>query len=197
MQAESGRDPLGTHVIFLDDFIGSGGQSKDVLAAGLGVEDLRADFGEERSLFGAKEIDFLKSAKVGFVFAAGWSDGKRELEAGTAALEIDEKVHINLSEEELPFFDLEADDVLEKSEIEDFKSFCEAVGRDLILARQRNPTSEESEAKANNRHSGYGNRGLLVCSTSNTPTQSVTLIWASGQHNDLDWMPLLPRRNKK
>ena len=34
------------HIIFIDDFVGSGGQSKDVLAAGFGREDLRATLGE-------------------------------------------------------------------------------------------------------------------------------------------------------
>ena len=197
LQAEASKKPFPTHVIFLDDFIGRGGQSRDILAAGLGVSELRSDLDEQRDLFGALEIEFLKGVKVGFVFTAGWSNGKKELEKATTYLQIDATIHINLTERVLPFFDLEPDDTLEKSEIGDFKSFCETVGRDLILGRQKDPNSDEAKEKVENRHSGYGNRGMLLCSTSNTPTQSVTALWASGLHNDLEWIPLLPRRTKK
>ncbi len=62
----------GHSVLFVDDFMGSGGQGRDILAAGFGRQDLRVDLNEERDLFSHDIQQFLKRSQVGFVFTAAW-----------------------------------------------------------------------------------------------------------------------------
>lgn len=194
---EALRRPTPTHILFVDDFIGSGGQSQDILAAGLGIAEMRQDLSEQRELFSDKETELLRTAKCGFVFSAGWQDGADNLQKAAGEMGIDARVHVGMTDKNLPFISLKPDDFLKQTEIDEFLEFCKAMGQQLILSSSKEADPERKQAKAEERWLGYGNKGLLFASALNTPTQTWTMLWSGGKANGLDWLPLLPRRPKK
>lgn len=197
LSQESLRRTPPTHILFVDDFIGSGGQSKDVLAAGLGIQQMRQDLSEQRELFSDKENELLRSAKCGFVFSAGWKEGAENLRSAAEEMGINAHVHLGLSDPQLPCIALKPDQFLSQEQIDEFRVFCEETGRQLILSSSEETDPTKLQLKADQRWLGYGNKGLLVASSVNTPTQTWTMLWSGGKAHDLDWMPLLPRRKKK
>ena len=73
-----------------------------------------------------------------------------------------------------------------------FRARCEEIGSALL----RTSAGAIGEEKIMNRALGYGNHGFLVAFPYNTPTQTLTMLWSSGQVDGWDWLPLIPRRKK-
>jgi len=67
----------------------------------------------------------------------------------------------------------------------------------MDIGRQLMSDPSYDATKADERLLGYGNRANLVIFPYNTPTQTLTCIWASGQYNGAEWVPLFPRRKKR
>lgn len=184
--------------IFVDDFVGSGGQSRDVLAAGFGREDLRADLGEKRDLFGTGIQKLLKNNKLGFVFTAAWDSGLTEVEKIAGNLGLDAKVARLIGEDAIPFLDK----VLEQVPPAQARAFLDrsaAIGLSLLQTGTEPKKEESTEARLarlDKRKLGYGNRGMLLASPFNVPTQTFTPLWAQGFANGAEWTPLMPRRSK-
>jgi len=197
--SEATRQSNGKPIIFVDDFIGSGGQSRDVLAAGFGRDELRADLGENRDLFDGDIQQFLKQAKVAFVFTAAWDSGITEINATAAKLGLNACVYRLLGEDEIPFATSNFFDSLPEHQVQAFLTRCSEIGRSLIESRatpRRDETKEQRQQKVASRALGYGNRAMLLASPFNVPTQTMTMFWADGIVDGATWRPLMPRRKK-
>lgn len=189
---KSGSDrPL----VFLDDFIGSGGQATDILAAWFGRDDLRKDLGEEREPLESKILDCLRKRPAAFVFISGWDDGLKAIEKTSKAIGVEFLVYCHIREKDIPF----AKPCLNKKfgnnpeVIESFLQRCREIGADLLLSEPGNRLTEE---RLKERALGYGGRAMLLASFVNVPTQTLTAIWASGRADGVPWSPLLRRRKK-
>jgi HD superfamily phosphohydrolase len=190
---EAAEQNIDSPVVFLDDFIGSGNQVRDMLGNGFDEDSLKkVDLDEQRDLFEEKERDYLRSRKVAFVFVAGWAKGVSAAEQATNQLGLDATVFAYLGEEDIPFaFEGILDSKFEPEIVQSFKERCETIGKALL-------TSEEASSdKINSRALGYGNRAMLLVSSYNVPTQVLTCLWKSGDIKEFKWKNLLSRRKKK
>jgi HD superfamily phosphohydrolase len=186
-------------IIIVDDFVASGGQGQDILAAGFGEPSLRVDLGEERQLFEDEKKEYLRSIEVGFVFTAAWNEGMLRLKEVARKLGLKATFARKLFDEDLPFaFDLDlhaSPDVKEA-----FQRRCEVIGKSLLVhAKQKETGKTATKAelkKIDGRALGYGNKGMLLASPFNVPTQTLTAIWAEGEVDGIEWQPLFPRRKK-
>jgi len=192
---EAAREQNTTPIIFVDDFLGSGGQTSDILAAGFGREDLRASLGEQRELFGDEVQMLLRGVPVGFVFTAAWDRGKSTLKAATEEHGLEATVYSHLTDADIPFAFEGAALNSDGRVVQSFKERCARVGRELAL-QVSEKTGPEADAKAQQRALGYGNRAMLLVSPFNVPTQCLTAFWAGGLVGGVPWEPLMPRRKK-
>lgn len=195
---EAFQRPAGRPIIFLDDFVGSGGQSRDILAAGFGRNDLRAELGEDRNLFSSDIQGFLRTAKLAFVFTAAWDDGVREVEKVATDIGLDANVFSHIGQADIPFLE-QALNGLPESQISGFLDRSRAIGTSLMRSESKQRPDEAAEAyedRLEKRALGYGNRAMLLASPFNVPTQTFTPLWAWGMIGQARWEPLLPRRKK-
>ncbi|WP_448649002.1 phosphoribosyltransferase-like protein [Pseudomonas corrugata] len=185
----------GRPLIILDDFIGSGGQATDILAAWFKRTDLRKDLGEQRDALTPKIATCLKESKIAFVFVSGWDQGIQAIRDVTQKLELSALVFCNLEERDIPF----AQQSLLKAKvpvpvIDSFLLRCQEIGADLVRSE---PGKEQlSDEKVLERSLGYGGKAMLMASFVNVPTQTLTAIWMSGKADNVPWSPLLRRRKK-
>lgn len=185
-------------LLFVDDFVGSGGQSRDVLAAGFGREDLRADLGEKRDLFSEGIKHLLTANRIGFVFTAAWDSGMREVEKIARELGLDATVYRSIGEDQIPFLPVILKQVPEQQAVA-FLARSEAIGLSLLQSgtdTKPGETARQRSTRLSKRKLGYGNRGMLLASPFNVPTQTFTPLWARGTANGAEWHPLMPRRSK-
>ncbi|MEE7466207.1 hypothetical protein MOF8_04305 [Methylobacterium oryzae] len=194
-----------TPIVIVDDFIGSGGQATDILAAGFGMPGLRRDLGEARDLFDEKVQDHLKNVKTAFVFTAAWDEGIRAIHEITAKIGLNSRTFYQISEDQIPFaFENSLDD-FDDDDVETFRERCLDIGKSLIDwrirdAEQGRPVktkAAERRKKAASRALGYGNRAMLLGTPYNVPTQSLTCLWQHGDVLGVEWTPLMARRTKK
>lgn len=172
-------------IVFVEDFIGSGQQSVSILEAWLG-EEQTTDLGEQREPLTPEAAAQLRRRKLGFVFAAGQTEGVSTLKARAEALELDIEVFLGIEAAPRAFGGgSDSRHRLEK--------FCREVGHELLL----DPVRGHDEEWAAKRALGYGNNSFLVLFGYNTPSQTLTCIWKEGRYAGLPWMPLFPRRKKQ
>jgi hypothetical protein len=182
-------------IIFLDDFVASGGQAADILAAGFGIDALRKPLGEQREMFGDDIREHLVGCEVAFVFTAGWSDGTDVVRQLAKELKLRAVVYRHLDENVLPFaFDGVLAD-LDPQVVDGFKKRCREIGASLMASAELAEGRFE-DGKADQRALGYGNRGMLLASPFNVPAQTLTAIWGKGDVAGVDWQPLMMRRKK-
>lgn len=182
---EAAESNIDAPIVFLDDFIGSGSQAKDIFGQWFDLEALKQSrLEEKRELFGTKELEYLQSRKVGFVFVAGWADGAEAISEISTELGIDSKVHIHITDDDIPF-------AFEEGKNSAFREVCADIGAQLLKS------SGKSEEKVLDRALGYGNRGMLLVSRYNVPSQVLTCLWHDGHVDGARWLPLLTRRPKK
>lgn len=185
-------------IVLLDDFIGSGGQSRDVLAAGFGRDDLRVDLGEGRDLFTSDIQRFLTEARIAFVFTAAWDDGVEQMKRTTASIGLNATIFCSIGESEIPFM-AAALEGLPSDQVDAFLERSKSIGRSLLDSESRVRAGENPDARRarlSGRALGYGNRGMLLVSPFNVPTQTFTPLWAHGMVGGVRWTPLMPRRKK-
>jgi hypothetical protein len=179
-------------IIIVDDFVGSGGQGRDILAAGFGLSSLRPQLGEMRDMFDGDVQSFLRNKKIAFVFTAAWDDGIDAIQRMAKEAGLDAIVYRHLGESDIPFAFESLGDVA-PSIVGRFRERCTEIGEALIRSKQQIPDPEKISSRA----LGYGNRGMLLASAFNVPTQSLTCFWAEGVVGGVSWSPLLPRRPKR
>jgi hypothetical protein len=186
----------GRPIIFVDDICGSGSQACDILAAMLGREELRRKLGEHREKLPEEQATVLRSVPLAFLFVAGWKAGLDAIREICPQLGLNAKVFAMLTDDELQF----APDVLVKEgaitrETADaFMIRCAEIGRQLIRCKPRpEPLAPDVVEE---RALGYGNRGLLLVTSYNTPSHTLTALWEEGVVDGQPWKPLFPRRKK-
>ncbi len=189
-QAMSEQRPI----LFVDDFIGSGSQATGILADWFGeTEEGSAKLGEKtRRKLRDDQIECLKTQPLAYIFAAGWRKGAEKLRVACLQRQLRAEVHVGVPEETLPT--LWDADLAEPEGLRE--AFCQ---RSQEIARQllRGTHPNWDLIKLNSRLLGYGNRGLLITFPYNTPTQTLTCMWASGTYQGVKWTPLHPRRPKQ
>lgn len=171
-------------ILFVDDFVGTGRQSVDIFEAWLTAERT-GDLDEERSPLPAGIRGALQERSVGLVFTAGTEEGVDMVRAALARLGVQADVFAGMRGEDMPT----VHSCLEGEQRDSFLEFARTRGFGLLEKLNGKP---RSNCWRRERSLGYGNRGLLLVSAFNTPTATLTLLWASGT----DWTPLLPRRTK-
>lgn len=177
------------HIIFLDDFIGSGRQVIDILEAWFGKKR-SYDLGEDRSLaeLSAKVVSTITNAKLGLIFCAGLQEGHNNLQTWLKKQKMDAKVLIRNTENSLPTMDR----LIGSREVTDeFKKTCQKIGSELLKGKSYTPNVVAD------RSLGYGNKGLLIAFPYNVPAQTLTLLWDNGTVEGLEWLPLLKRHRKR
>lgn len=188
----------GRPILIVDDFVGSGGQGRDVLAAGFGREDLRSDLKEERTLFSTDVRSFLRHARIGFVFTAAWDDGIELIKSTAIKLWLNATVGCYVAEADIPTV-AKALLGMPSHQVEAFVEHARAIGASLlesVATRQDNEDENSWKSRLTTRALGYGNKGMLLASPFNVPMQTFTPLWALGKVNGVTWTPLLPRRKK-
>jgi hypothetical protein len=184
-------------IIFVDDFMGSGGQTQDILAAGFGFSKLRKNLGEQRDMFDESAQQHLRRARIGFVFSAAWDEGKINLRKVCQRMELNAEIFSLIQERDIPFAFEGALDGIDVDVVSRFKDRCDSIGQELIFGTfDAKDKIASRRRKASERALGYGNRGMLLGSPFNIPTQTLTLFWAGGKVSGVDWVPLLARRKK-
>ena len=178
-------------IIFLDDIVGSGSQTLDILGNWFEDDELKQDQLEETRLpFGRQEREFLRSRPVAFVFVAGWKDGLERIREAATKLKLDATVYAHLTDNDLPFAFDGALAGLDPNKVESFRERCKSIGADLLASNGKDETKQAERAL------GYGGRAMLLASRFNVPTQTLTCIWMGGKHDDVDWHALIKRRAK-
>lgn len=179
-------------LIFVDDCCGSGSQVCDVLAAWLEREDLREDLGEERGALSKAIQARLLKTEIAFLFITAWDIGVCKIRDRLPKLGLNAIVFPYLSDAEIPFVKEELVKRGKKQpDVDAFIKRCMAIGAEILESNQVLP------AKVEKRKFGYGNRGMLLATLVNVPTQTTTLIWESGMVDGARWEALLPRRKKE
>lgn len=188
---DAAKRDLAGPVVFLDDFIGSGGQVQDILGQGFNMEELKQEhLDEQRQLFGEQELIYLRSRKIGFCFVAGWKVGSDALESACSKIGLDAIVHIDIMEDQIPFTFENVLCETPDDQVEHFRRTCEHTGAELLRS------AGKDEKKVAERALGYGNRAMLLISRYNVPSQVLTCFWHDGEVDGAEWQPLLSRRQK-
>lgn len=178
-------------ILFIDDCLGSGKQCVSIFESLL-KKDPSTDLFEQRDIrLSDEEIDKLKQTELGFVFVTGWKDGEDHIVKKLPELSLSVSVSIGIYDSKLPhLFD---EKVIKDSDArEAFIEECRKIGQSLI--DDYSPDRPEEVRKQ--RILGYGNRAFLTIFPYNTPTHTLTCLWAPGEYNGLPWTPLFPRRKK-
>jgi len=135
----------------------------------------------------------MRETPVAVVATAGFASGQDALAERLEALGIDITVFAKIDATELPTVQGVLDDAGVTSELQaSFAEECRRIGRQLLDDGEARHDEEWRDQRA----FGYGNFGLLVVSSYNTPTVCLTALWSEGVADENVWRPLLPRRKK-
>ena len=189
---QSLREALTTDkpVILVDDFIGSGRQSISLFEHLLGVERT-VELNEVREQALPENLqEALRTRSVAVVFAAGTTEGAQRLQVRLAELGVNAEVHVGLLE--LPTVRDERIFASPRQQAA-FLERCAYVGKQLLINEEVGHSAKWAEDKG----LGYGDSGYLVIFPYNTPTQTLTALWAGGDVDGVPWEPLFPRRPKR
>lgn len=181
-----------THIVFVDDFIGSGRQAVDILETWLG-ETRSADLGEDRSstVLPARLQDHMREATISFVYCAGWDEGLERLRNRLTELGLQIASTVTqFGIDDIP--SAFSDDLLAVIDDDGMRQRCEEIGTELLAS-----AGDYGGETAKSRSLGYGGKSLLAIFPYNTPAQSLTLLWQRGEVDGVEWRPLFPRRRKE
>lgn len=179
---------LNEPIIFVDDVVGRGSQSISIIEKWLG-ESPTEQLNERRTqTLTDAQVRAFRQRQLAFVFVAGLDAGRERLEGRLKELKLKAEVFVHIPESKLPFLDTVIND---PEQLQRMKEFCAEKGRELLLAG-----GDRTEDWVRSRVLGYGNQGLLVASTYNTPAATLTCLWRRGK-SSAEWTPLLPRRKKR
>jgi HD superfamily phosphohydrolase len=178
---------IGKPILFVDDFIGLGNTADNLLSSLVGSvpsDDLEQKKWEQLT---DEEITRFRNLKCGFAFASGWKDGAMLLKNVTTNIGLDAEIYIHIDDDSLPTLDTA---ISNPSDRIFFQKRVRSIGSSILSDR------DWAKAKLAKRTMGYGNRGLLLITMFNTPTQTITCLWRKGNYRGLQWTPLFPRREK-
>lgn len=174
-------------IVFVDDFIGLGNQTKDIFQAWLGLTRT-AELHEERDVLTKSQQEQLREHELGFVFVAGLDEGAPALGSFLGQEGLRGSVYVHIPEAEIPTLE----SVLGgQQDFGDFREFLRDAG---FRALENHHGEERSDEWRRDHALGYGERALLFTSMFNTPTTTLTALWAG--NDSVGWQPIFPRRNK-
>lgn len=190
---EFGSEPLafpdailtGKPLVFVDDLIGRGSSIISVFEAWLGLPDTQHLVEERGEPLAPVLQEALRNIPIAIVTSAAREGGKETIEGALASYGLDVRVRPLLDDAQLP----RLESTLKSSalkDVEGFTTYCREVGRELV-ADGRDPDG---------RALGYGNDALLVITSFNTPTMTLTLLWKEGLVGGTTWRPLVGRKPK-
>lgn len=184
--------PHARPLIMVDDFIGRGSSTISIMQACFGTDSTEQLSEARPDPLDAQAQERLRSAKVAFLYSGGmdwWQDGNNDFMGKLHSLGlVDPTVFVHLQEDRLPLIRTIPHPGITEPRWAKFVAYCEHIGDELLAAT--------SEDKRKDRVLGYGNRGVLVATPYNTPTASLTCLWADGLVDGWPWEPLLPRLKK-
>lgn len=186
-------------LVFIDDFVGTGSQAADIMAAWFGREDLRKQhLGEQRERLSKDSCEKLKNATIAFVFVAAWDDGLTAVRDVAAQLGLRAIASCYIHESQLPFAEaVLRDSGVKAQKIRAFLDQCTKIGCELVRSESgKTRIVPLPEQKVAQRALGYGNKGMLLATLVNAPTQTLTAIWMAGTVDGATWTPLIHRRTK-
>lgn len=182
----------GIPLIFIDDYIGSGGQSCTVFEQWYGLPEEEWTLPERHvEPLSETALDRLTKCEVWCVFAAGRRAGLRNLLARIASLSGVRAKGWIVQPRDLGCFRLAAN-VFERPE--------DATRAQLIFedAGYRALLGEAwDEQKRSTRLLGYGNNADLNVFFYNTPASTLTALWKKSTREDAPWLPLFARRKRQ
>lgn len=179
----------GKPIVFVDDLLGTGRSSVNILCGWLGV-DPPDPLDEGRGELSARERELLQNTSLHFVFLAELDEGREYLATNLQALGLTGTVDVLSKAATVESIDAVAARH-PNYPWKEFKEFCSRVGVEVLLDDREKP-QEWREQRA----LGYGNHGLLVVSAFNTPTATTTALWKNGSFEGREWVPVFPRRTK-
>jgi hypothetical protein len=178
------RDDM-TPLLFVDDFVGTGSSAAGIFASWLGHEN---PLGENRPALPEDLQNSLKSRKS---FGVSWvvgSDGAvGHVESKLVGLELHPgQLHFGNDVGSIA----KISDYSERPGYGAFIEKCKSIAQASYEATEPDWTSD----KVQDRLLGYGNRGLLLLLAFNTPTATLTALWAEAPRGLAP--PPFPRRKK-
>lgn len=183
----------GKPIIFVDDIIGRGSSAISIFEAWLGEESTESLDEERGPSLGPKLQAFMRETPVAVVATAGFANGQEALTKRLESLGIAVTVYAKIDASELPTVESVLNEAGVTPELQmAFVNECRRIGRQLLDDGEERHDDEWREQRA----FGYGNFGLLVVSSYNTPTVCLTALWSEGMADGNAWRPLLPRRKK-
>jgi HD superfamily phosphohydrolase len=179
----------GKDIILVDDFVGIGGSSISIIDSLLGLAS-KTDLKENRPTeLSEKAKALFTSTPLHFVFITGLETGRAALESRIAELQLNADVFILDPESSIP----QVSTIGESSSatLAEFDAECRRIGYALMK------DEDHAVDVAHDRELGYGNMGKLLITAYNTPTVTLTALWAGGEVEGQPWAPLFPRRPKR
>jgi len=177
----------GKPILFVDDFISSGGQARTIVCTWMGDQahgPLDEDHGPPLAEALRAEI---RARQIGFLFVAGEDAGRSALLEEATRLQLRPTALIYLSASLLPrAFSTSAE------RRDPVRDRAREIGRQLLSSGPKQRTPEWIAERS----LGYGNNGYLLLFPYNTPAQALTLLWCDGMVDSWRWLPLFPRRAK-
>lgn len=179
-------------IIFIDDIVGSGNQSATIVKNWFGKADQTSLDEDHGSPLSQPLQELLAKRKLAFVFVYGLEDGIKTLVATLQELKLTEVTYVHTLADNLPTLESALCEI-EKTGREQFILRCREIGGALLKDYDGQQRSDEWIGA---RALGYGNHGYLLVFPYNIPSQTLTMLWCSGNVAEWEWLPLLPRRKK-
>lgn len=177
-------------IVFFDDCIISGSQARSVVQTWFGdQEDLDESLAHRLT---APQLERLKQHNLFFRFVFGYEKGRDNLlrlcrAKGLRTAQVDWYQPTGLSLREAPGIP-QRDEIIK---------FLRTVGYELLRStKARENPSKWTDSLCRRRALGYGNDAQLVALFYNCPTGTMTPMWKEGTFRQIDWLPLLPRRER-
>jgi len=165
-------------IILVDDIIQHGTTVDESLSELLGVTPKQTQGVSREMPLNKQYREALKCRPLSIVTVTAFPEGVETVNSRMKELELHGEVYVWKALDRVPTIMSVLGTGAPRFEAE-----CQRIG--LQLANQ-----EEQRAL------GYGNRGLLITSTYNTPTSCLTALWRDGTVDGRPWVPLFRRRGK-
>lgn len=217
------RRALNPAIVFIDDFLNSGGQLSTILNSWCKKDEsyspadkARSRKYDKRSCVDKASLKLLKSCSLHFIYLNGMAKGveKSRRTIGELGLEGDAYI-LNTYSDEIGVFG-SRDDIshirnhipvpvspesifsdMPCDKLSPLLTIFENTGRALLKANK----PQWPDGRIENRILGYGNSAKLFISQTNIPTCTMTCLWSGGhieiEGKQIDWVPLIKRTEKK
>ncbi|GAB7046105.1 hypothetical protein JCM9534A_12310 [Catenuloplanes indicus JCM 9534] len=176
-------------IVFVDDLVGRGSQAISIVERWLGITPTEQLHEEREPGLNERQRALFREHRLGFVFVAGLDEGVRKLRDRLAELKLNATIFVHIPESSLPRLDRVLNDEGVRTR---FERFCAQKAQQVLYDEE----AGHGEAWINDRMLGYGNNRLLLASTYNTPSATLTCLWAENRERS-PWRALLPRRKKR